>query len=206
MTARRRLAVALVVGAVAGAASLLRLPPDVAVLVGWDTATLCYLAWLWPSVWWLDAEGTARHASREDPSRAVTDLLLLCASVASLLAVGMVLMRAGDSAGAAKVWLASLAVVSVLLSWASVHTTYVLRYARLYYSGPEGGIDFKQRPPPRMRDFAYVGFTVGMTFQVSDTDVRDPDIRATVLRHALLSYLFGTVIIAVTINLVAGLG
>jgi len=66
-------------------------------------------------------------------------------------------------------------------------------------------VDFKQDADPTYRDFAYLAFTVGMTFQVSDTDIGKSAIRETVLRHALISFLFGAVIIAVTINLVAGL-
>jgi uncharacterized membrane protein len=98
-----------------------------------------------------------------------------------------------------------VAISSVVLSWAVVHTIFTLRYARLYYVGTDGGIDFNQDQPPRYTDFAYLAFTLGMTFQVSDTDLKTSTIRATALRHALLSYLFGAVIIAVTINLVAGL-
>jgi uncharacterized membrane protein len=90
-------------------------------------------------------------------------------------------------------------------SWAVLHTIFVLRYARLYYSEPVGGIDFKQESDPTYRDFAYVGFTVGMTFQVSDTDIGKSTIRTAVLRHALLSFIFGAVILAITINLLAGL-
>ncbi len=88
-----------------------------------------------------------------------------------------------------------------------VHTIFTLRYAALYYrTGTPGGIDFNQVAPPRYRDFAYVAFTLGMTFQVSDTDITDSEIRATALRHALLAYLFGTLVIAVTVNMLAGLG
>jgi len=76
----------------------------------------------------------------------------------------------------------------------------------LYYTGPDGGVSFNQSEAPRYADFAYLAFTIGMTFQVSDTDLQTLAIRATVLRHALLSYLFGAVILATTVNLVAGLG
>lgn len=55
------------------------------------------------------------------------------------------------------------------------------------------------------RDFAYIAFTIGMSYQVSDTDVRNPRIRSTVLWHALLSYLFGVVIVGDSVNLIAGL-
>ena len=86
-----------------------------------------------------------------------------------------------------------------------VHTVFTLRYARLYYTGTDGGVDFHQDDPPRDGDFAHLGFTIGMTFQVSDTDLTTTKVRVTALRHALLSYLFGAVILAATINLIAGL-
>jgi uncharacterized membrane protein len=83
---------------------------------------------------------------------------------------------------------------------------FTVHYARLYYSGEPGGIDFHDPEPPRFHDFAYLAYTVGMTYQVSDTEIGLTSIRATVLRHALLSYLLGAVVLAVTINLIAGLG
>jgi uncharacterized membrane protein len=86
-----------------------------------------------------------------------------------------------------------------------VHTVFTLRYARLYYLDEDGGIDFNEADPPRYSDFAYLAFTIGMTFQVSDTDIQDKTIRATILRHMWLSYVFGAVIVAITINLIAGL-
>ena len=92
-----------------------------------------------------------------------------------------------------------------LLSWAVVHTVFALRYAHLYYTDTPGGIDFKQEPMPDYHDFAYVAFTVGMTFQVSDTDINTRPMRRAILRHALLSWLFGAIIVAMTINLIAGL-
>jgi uncharacterized membrane protein len=96
-------------------------------------------------------------------------------------------------------------VASVALSWTVVQTLFTLHYARLYYTHPAGGIDFNQEAPPRYADFAYLAFTVGMTFQVSDTALGSSALRAATLRQALLSYLLGAVILATTINLVAGL-
>jgi uncharacterized membrane protein len=86
-----------------------------------------------------------------------------------------------------------------------VHTLFTLRYAALYYGRPGGGIRFNSAEPPTYADFAYLAFTVGMTFQVSDTALHSTTLRRTVLQHALLSYLFGTGILATTINLVASL-
>jgi uncharacterized membrane protein len=204
-SARRRVAVSALVGAVAAVLSALALPRQLVPLVGWDVAALTYLVWVWRTIAHLDAEATARHAVREDPTRTATDLLLLSASSASLLAVGSVLVRVGSAGGLREGLQVGFAVVSLLVSWGVIHTVYTLRYARLYYTGVRGGVDFHQEAAPRFSDFAYLAFTIGMTFQVSDTEVNAASIRAQILRHALLSYLFGTVIVALTINLVAGL-
>jgi uncharacterized membrane protein len=94
-----------------------------------------------------------------------------------------------------------------VLSWTVVNTVYTLRNAHLYF-GSTAGIAFgdsAEPARPNYRDFAYVAFTIGMTYQVSDTAIRDPRIRRTVLTHALLSYVFGVVIVAGAINLIAGL-
>jgi uncharacterized membrane protein len=206
VSARRRVGVAALVGAAAGGLSALAFPAAVTPLIGYDVATLVYLGAIWPTVWRLDAGQTARHADREDPTRAAADLMIIGAALVSLIAVGYMIVRAGSASGLAKGLQVALGAASVLLSWAVVHTVYALRYARLYYIGEDGGADFHQgEKPPRYSDFAYLSFTVGMTYQVSDTELNDAEFRRQVLRHSLLSYLFGTVIVALTINLVAGL-
>jgi uncharacterized membrane protein len=92
----------------------------------------------------------------------------------------------------------------VAVSWFTVHTIFTLRYAQLYYRPPPGGVNFHD-DSPCYRDFAYLALTIGMTFQVSDTDLKSTDFRSTALKHALLSYLFGSVILAAAVNLIAGL-
>jgi uncharacterized membrane protein len=178
---------------------------ELAPMAAWDGIALVWLVATWAKVWPMDDESTAAHATSEDPGRSVTDTLLGIACLASLLAVGLVLVRAADAEGAAKAGLIGAGVVSVILSWTTVHTVFALRYARLYYGGHDGGISFNQQEKPAYVDFAYLAFTLGMTFQVSDTNLQTQEIRRQALRHALLSYLFGTVIVATTINLIAGL-
>jgi uncharacterized membrane protein len=195
----------LVVGLAATAASAILTSWIVAVVIGWAVASAVYSSWVWLSVGRMDASATAAHATREDPSRAVTDILVLIASLASLTAVALVLIAAQSAQGSARAELAGLAVLSVALSWFLVHTLFTLRYARLYYRGDPGGVDFNQEELPAYSDFAYLAFTLGMTFQVSDTNLGTREIRSTALRHALLSYVFGSVILATVINLVAGL-
>ena len=115
------------------------------------------------------------------------------------------LFGASHAHGNAKYLQAGLAVVSVFVSWTLVHTVFTLKYARQYYTSPVGGIDFNEEDPPQYSDFAYLSFTIGMTFQVSDTNIQSKQIRRTALRHAWLSFPLGAVIIATSINLVAGL-
>jgi uncharacterized membrane protein len=204
-SATNRIAAAAVAAAGAGALASLWGSWQVSVLVGWDVAAAVYVAWTWTTIWRRDPASTAHLALREDPGRAAADALLLFASVASILAVALVI-TVGQAEGT---WgrhaHAALAVASVALSWTVVQTVFTSHYARLYYSRPAGGIDFNQETPPRFSDFAYLAFTVGMTYQVSDTSLRAPAMRATVLRHAALSYVLGAVILATVINLVAGL-
>jgi len=175
-------------------------------LCGWDVAAAVFTLWVWLAVGRMNSAATAAHATRENPGRTVGDVIVLIAAVASLGAISIALVRANSSQGAAQDLLALVALASVALSWFTVHTLFMLRYAQLYYTGPDGGVNFNQETPPRYLDFAYLAFTIGMTFQVSDTDLGKPEIRATALKHALLSYLFGAVILAATINLIAGLG
>ena len=175
-------------------------------LAGWDAAAIVFSAWTWLAIASMNGAQTSTHATREDPGSAQTDLIVVLAAVASLAAVGAVLITASSGKGGAQDALAGFGVFSVALSWFTVHTLFTLRYARLYYAGSPGGIDFNQKtPPPRYLDFAYLAFTIGMTYQVSDTDLQTPSIRAAALRHALLSYLFGAIVLATTINLIAGL-
>jgi uncharacterized membrane protein len=178
---------------------------SVAPLIAWDVAALVYLMWMWSTIWPLDHVLTKKFALREDPSRALADAILIIASTASLLAVALVLAKAAGSEGWLRLAEIALGVVSVVVSWSVVHTIFALRYAELFYQAPAGGIDFKDKQQPAYTDFAYLAFTIGMTFQVSDTELQTHKFRSTVLKHALISYLFGTVIVATTINLIAGL-
>ena len=204
-SAATRVGLSVIAGACAGALASLPGSWQIGTLVGWDVAAAVYVAWTWTTIWRRDAAATAHLALREDPGRATADALLLVASVASVLAVGLVITAGRAGGSGARDVRAALTVVSVALSWTVVQTVFTSRYARLYYSHPAGGIDFNQQAPPRFSDFAYLTFTVGMTFQISDTNLETPTLRATVLRHALLSYLLGAVILATTINLVSGL-
>jgi uncharacterized membrane protein len=210
MTRRQLIRRRNVVASVAFAATLaialaLRASWPVAVSGAWGVAALLIGLAIWPRILRMDAEQTKANARDEDFSRASADLVLLVASVASLIAIFFLVDEAGRRHGAAKVTLAVLAVAVVVLSWLLVQTVYTVRYGDLYYGDPIGGIDFNDDDPPNYYDFLYLAFTIGMTYQVSDTTLKTRAVRKTAIRQALLSFIFVTVILAVTINVVASL-
>jgi uncharacterized membrane protein len=199
----RRLLVSLAGGLVGGGVLAASGLPQLAVLVGWCLAASAVLVWAWRISWPADDRGTKRLAEEEGGTH-LTDAAVLIAAVASLVAVLQALLSSGrhDAVAVAAV---ALSVVDTILSWALVNTVFALKYARLYYFDTDGGIDFKQPELPTYSDFAYMAFTVGMSFAVSDSEPTSTGIRRVVLGHALLSYAFGTGVIAVTINLIANL-
>jgi uncharacterized membrane protein len=200
-----RVAIAASVGLGVGALMSVWTFWQAAMLIGWDIGSLFLITWIWCVVGGLNAEECKRRANREDPGVRLTELIVLSAGVALLAAVGEALIRAGNATGGTKAYLIALGLLSVALSWGLVQTVFTLRYATSYYLPPVGGIDFNEEDGPTYLDFAYLALTVGMTFQVSDTDLTTKGIRRVALSHALLSYLFGGVILALVINVVSSL-
>jgi uncharacterized membrane protein len=206
LSARRAL-VSLAIGLAAGIVVALLATPRLLPLVSWTVTVVVVLTWVWWISWPQDAEGTKHLAERETTTMS-TDVWLLAAAVASLAVVVVALVQSSSQRDATAVASVILSVLSVALSWGLVNTVYAFKYARLYYfDEPDtGGIDFKQQAAPTYSDFAYLAFTIGMSFAVSDTEPTATRIRRVALGHALLSYTFGTGILAVAINLVTNLG
>jgi uncharacterized membrane protein len=183
-------------------------PWGMAVVAGWDAAALTFLASVWPIIIRADSSHAAQLAMREDQTRGSATVLLVVASVASLLGVGFAITLARGESGPLQGLLIGAGVLTVVLSWTVVNTVFTLRYADLHFGSADTGIAFPDSDGPEgpaYRDFAYVAFTIGMCYQVSDTTVRDRLIRRTVLSHAMLSYLFGAVIVGGSVNLIASL-
>lgn len=201
-----RVAASTAAGLLAGVADAAVGPWWLAPLIAWDVASGLLLASTWLTLWSLSASQTAAHATRESPSRVNADALLISGSIVSLAAVGLVLVRASHETGLDKGLLVTMSIASIVLAWSVVHSVYTLRYASLYFQRKAGGVSFNNDEAPTYPDFAYLALTIGMTFQVSDTDLMSTAFRRLALRHAVLSYMFGALIIATTINLVAGLG
>ena len=182
---------------------------QLAALGGWDVAGTIFLAVAWHVIAGADAAKTERVAMNEDETKHTAALVVILACVSSLLGVAFALAHADRETG----WQRSLsiggAVLTVVLSWSVLNTLFTLRYADAHYHYQDGrAVEFAggdDPAEPDYRDFAYLSFTIGMCYQVSDQSIRSAPMRRTVLVHSLVSYVFGVVIIASTINVIAGL-
>jgi len=196
---RPRTFAAIAIGIAAGFLLPGSLRPVTRFIVGWDVFAALYLVLAYIMMLRCDVAHIRRSAILQDDGRF---LILLVTAFGALASLGAIVYELGASKGNPAGLI--LAIATIVLSWTLVHTVFALRYAHEYYTAPVGGIDFKNDDEkPDYHDFAYVAFTVGMTFQVADTDIQSQAIRRTVLQHALLSYLFGAVILAVTVNVIA---
>jgi uncharacterized membrane protein len=203
-----RIAIGAVVGFGTGALLSLRYSFPIALLGGWNAGGLTLLALAWLVIASADPETTGHRAAAEDPGRTAATVVVLLGSLAALVAVTVLVRRPGATAPREQLELVGLCLSTAMVSWTLTHTVFALRYAHLYYRrdlGAAGGVEFPGGGRPRYLDFAYLAFTVGMTFQVSDTAVARPHIRHTVLLHAVLSFLYTSAILAFIINLVAGM-
>lgn len=195
------LSVGLIVGSMVGGLK----DAALGVLIGIGTTAAVFVALGWVTLWPLDAASTRATVQRENFRPRVAEVMVAATALSGLLAiVGLLITAESDNRdlGAAAALFAAFAV------WADLHLTYATQYAAEYYGdeGEEaGGIDWNGPEAPSYRDFFYFSYNLGMTYQVSDTSVSSPAIRSVVLRHCLLSYVFGTVILATAINLVVGI-
>jgi uncharacterized membrane protein len=208
-----RLAASLIAGAATGL-TLVRVYPDlgwaVPAVAAWDVAAVTMLALQWWIIARADAKETQRRAAAEDPGRNTAWIVVLFASTFSLFAAVVLLRRAKQVAQSEEALLVVLCLVAVVSSWVLSHSAYTLRYAHLHYRDGEKkaashGLDFPGDDPPDDLDFAYFAFTIGMCFQVSDVSIQGSAIRRVALGHSLLAFVYNTAVVALALNLVAGL-
>lgn len=177
----------------------------------WDVFALTYIFLSWTVFFYRPPEQIRKVAREDDGSRLYVFLVILVAAFSSMFTV-LLLMLSEDTSNTAKALYIPVAVGGMLLSWAMVHTTFTVHYAHLYYDDAIGdttkhaeGLNFPKEKKPDYLDFAYFSFVIGMTFQVSDIQIESRIIRRTSLVHALLSFILNTFVVALTINLIAGL-
>ena len=176
-------------------------------IVGWDAGAVTLVALAWWVIARSSPEETARRAGSDDPGRHVVFGIASVASMFSMFAAAFVFKQIKTlPSGDQLVW-TLLTLGSIALAWTMAHTGYALRYAHLYYRSDEGkkGLDFPGDDDPSDIDFAYFSFTIGMCFQVSDVVVCSTPARRAVLLHAVISFIYNTMILALTLNLVLGM-
>ena len=128
-----RLFISILVGLIIGICSTYGISWKFFPLIVWDIAGLVFLLWTWIALDHLTSTESAKLAQTEDPGRTATDIVLIFASIASLVAVGFLLVQASHAIGSVEVLEVSAGVASVIISWAIIHTVYALRYTRMYY-------------------------------------------------------------------------
>jgi uncharacterized membrane protein len=197
---RSRYTLALIIGIIVAVLTAMFGTLEFVPLAGWDAAALVILIVILGDMHGANPERTSVVAKRDDMSHSLSDAVVLTASLASLGAVIYLLVSKDSS-----MFHIVFGLMSIIVSWATVHMLYALRYAAMYYSDPEGGIDFNSKEQPRFSDFLYLSYTVGMTYQIADTDIENHYFRRVILSHAMLSFVFGTAIIATTINFLVNL-
>ncbi len=174
----------------------------------WDVFALSYTIISWIVLYTRSHAEIIKLANTDDGSRPFVLISILITSFASMFAVLMLLLSKDLKTGNELIALI-IAVGGMLLSWVMVHTLFTFHYAHMYYAGYEEhknkGLEFPGNTKPDYLDFAYFSFVVGMTFQVSDVEIASPKIRRTVLAHGLLAFALNTFVVALTINLIAGL-
>lgn len=181
------------------------------IMIGWDAFCMALLTLYWISFFTTLHTQIRKQAAQDDPSRIIIFIIVLVCSGASMLAIILLLTEKNET-GIERAWHVPLALGGMILSWLTVHTVFTARYAHMFYGNRKndddvhhGGLDFPDDPHPDFIDFAYFSFVIGMTFQVSDVEISSKKIRRLALLHGLISFIYNTIIVALTINIIAGL-
>jgi uncharacterized membrane protein len=180
-------------------------------VASYDVAALIILTYNWTIGLRNDATHTIRRAAQEDPGRYFLLLIVLVSAIAGLASAIVILGKEPNVPAIDRNMALTFGILAVVLGWFLIHTTFVFRYAHLYYydSDQDGtaqrGLTFPGTKDPDDYDFAYFSFVIGMTFQVSDVQITDPGVRSLALFHALLSFGYNTAILALGVNLASSL-
>ena len=180
-------------------------------ILSWDMFCVAMLGFSWILFVKTNSDDLCIVVEKQDDGLKVIFAIVIVAVCFSVFGA-MILMFSGNESPKNKLLQTVISLSPVLLSWFLLHTIFTIRYAHLYHDHDKlntgskvGGIDFPTKEAPDYIDFAYFSFVIGMTFQVSDISVSSRTIRRFVLMHSLVSFVFNTIIVALTINTLAGL-
>ncbi|MBC7535599.1 MAG: DUF1345 domain-containing protein [Ferruginibacter sp.] len=181
---------------------------EVIITILWDVFALIYILMSWVVFFKRPKAEIIKQANKDDGSRLFVLISIIITSFASMFTV-LILMISADRDSASITLPISIA--GMVFSWIMVHTLFSFHYAHMYYNDYNtkknkiNELNFPGDDEPDYLDFAYFSFVIGMTFQVSDVEINSAKIRRTVLAHGLLAFALNTFVVALTINLVAGL-
>ncbi|WP_420134847.1 DUF1345 domain-containing protein [Rhodopseudomonas sp.] len=199
---RPRLFISIAVGVVAALLLPAWLRPVTQALIAWDVSIVVYLTLAFAMMARCGVDYIRRNAVLQDDGRFLILLVTATGAFASIAAIVFEL-GAGHRGGAELL----LAIVTIALSWAAVHTTFALHYAHEYYRGSQaGGLAFPggdEQEDADYWDFVYFSFVIGMTAQVSDVGITDKTIRRTATAHGVASFVFNTALVALMVNIAA---
>jgi uncharacterized membrane protein len=171
-------------------------------LIGWDIFTAFYVVLAYAMMFRCDHSHIRGNAILQDDGRF---LILLVTAIGAFASIAAIVLELGSSHRGA--YELTLAVVTIVLSWSAVHTTFALHYAHDYYRGAKpGGLQFPsadQRDHADYWDFVYFSFVIGMTAQVSDVGISDKIIRRTATVHGIISFIYNTALVALMVNIAA---
>lgn len=180
-------------------------------ILSWDIFCFAMLVFSWILFFKTNSDDLCIVVEKQDDGIKVISTIVTIAICFSVFGA-VILMFGSDESPRNKILHTIISLSPVLLSWLLLHTMFAIRYAHLYHdhgtldTGTKvGGIDFPSKENPDYIDFAYFSFVIGMTFQVSDVTISSRTIRRFALMHSLISFVFNTIILALTINTIAGL-
>ncbi|MBS0320801.1 MAG: DUF1345 domain-containing protein [Proteobacteria bacterium] len=184
-------------------------------IVAWDIGTTTALVAIFVGLHNAPLSTIKTNALRQDSGKWAVLVLTLMAATASLVVIASEVPKLKGLAGGELALHVAFVVFTIIVSWAFVHAMFAVYYAHEYYMdvdladpklSPAGKrLLFPGHEMPRYADFLYFAFVLGMTFQVSDVEVADARLRRIVLWHGVSSFMYSTGILALAINLVAGL-
>ena len=184
------------------------------ILVGWDVGLAIYLIWTYAMMWRTEVESIRKRAAEEDEGAGAILLLSIAATAASFVAIAFALggLKSSDGHAVIPGGVAAhvvLAVNTILMSWAFVHTIFTFHYAHEFYAyrrdGQIGGLEFPHDTKPDYRDFLYFSLVIGMTSQTSDVNICSKVIRRMAAVHGVISFFFNLTVVALTVNMISNL-
>lgn len=207
-----RLVIAIALGVATYAVIPQRHSQAIRAILGWDFGVLVLIGWIMATMAWSTQDHMRRRAARQDLGRSVILLAIVAGALVSMMALAYIQKTIKASPEGEPVFYLAMIVATIILSWSLVHTVFTLHYAHGYYGlaeddddadGLVGGLEFPSETQPDYWDFMYFSYVVGMTCQVSDVQVSGRGLRRLALIHGVVAFFFNTIILALTINIIA---